>query len=409
MVVVTIVLTIAMLLVMAEEFHQFPQQLQKISSTLAHNRNTRTAFICILIIVMSLSSSVSLLKNYPQNNVEEQSTNSSYSSSRVYSQTNPTLLLQRDSFEVPEIEVKNMEQELTVNLTLSAKLNTGITLKNINCTGDCFKGFISKLNKLFNDTNIGSGSTSTDSILLGRRKKRSTADTYIDQIKSILSKKYPVPDSPKMAQCSSLVLDYTDQPKKRSVSMDNFYLRDNSDQADNSTVSICDTYCKHPEYIVFTWVLCMIALATALKLYYLVKLLLTLVMVAIYTILILLPYKPIFDDVKSLIADGLVIFLVLLQIIDIFYIFSVAPPLSAQMLILLGVFLIMVAYHARLVEVTSRLDFLWKQQAERELADMEETKQNNEQLLTNILPEHVATHYLSNDRNTEVLLIFYCY
>lgn len=76
------------------------------------------------------------------------------------------------------------------------------------------------------------------------------------------------------------------------------------------------------------------------------------------------------------------------------------------MLILLGVFLIMVAYHARLVEVTSRLDFLWKQQAERELADMEETKQNNEQLLTNILPEHVATHYLSNDRNTEVLLIF---
>lgn len=317
MVVVTIVLTIAMLLVMAEEFHQFPQQLQKISSTLAHNRNTRTAFICILIIVMSLSSSVSLLKNYPQNNVEEQSINSSYSSSRVYSQANPTLLLQRDSLEVPEIEVKNMEQELTVNLTLSAKLNTGITLKNINCSGDCFKGFFSKLNKLFsNDTSVNVGqsdSTATDSvesILLGRRKKRSTTDTYIDKIKSILSKKYPVPYSPKTAQCSSLILDYTDghhQPKKRSVSMDNFYLRDTSYQAvGNSTVSICDTYCKHPEYIVFTWVLCMIALATALKLYYLVKLLLTLVMVAIYTILILFPYKPIFDDVKSLVSDGLV-------------------------------------------------------------------------------------------------------
>lgn len=319
MVVVTIVLTIAMLLVMAEEFHQFPQQLQKISSTLAHNRNTRTAFICILIIVMSLSSSVSLLKNYPQNNVKEQSTNNS-SSSRVYPQTyqvNPTLLLQRDSLEVPEIEVKNMEQELSVNLTLSAKLNTGITLKNINCSGDCFKGFIIKLNKLFsNDTsvNIGQSDTSsTDSvgsILLGRRKKRSTTDTYIDKIKSILTEKYPVPDRPKTPQCSSLILDYTDSHhQKRSVSVDNFYLRDTSDSVDNSTVSICDTYCKHPEYIVFTWVLCMIALATALKLYYLVKLLLTLVMVAIYTILILLPYKPIFDDVKSLIADGLVSYL----------------------------------------------------------------------------------------------------
>lgn len=83
-------------------------------------------------------------------------------------------------------------------------------------------------------------------------------------------------------------------------------------------------------------------------------------------------------------------------------IFRVVTPLSAQMLILLGVFLIMVAYHARLVEVTSRLDFLWKQQAERELADMEETKQNNMQLLTNILPDHVAEHYLSNDRNSDV-------
>lgn len=62
----------------------------------------------------------------------------------------------------------------------------------------------------------------------------------------------------------------------------------------------------------------------------------------------------------------------------------------------------MVAYHARLVEVTSRLDFLWKQQAERELNDMEETRHNNTQLLKNILPDHVAQHFLSNERNGEV-------
>lgn len=77
-------------------------------------------------------------------------------------------------------------------------------------------------------------------------------------------------------------------------------------------------------------------------------------------------------------------------------------PLSAQMLILLTVFFLMVAYHARLVEVTSRLDFLWKQQAERELNDMQETRDTNTQLLKNILPDHVAKHFLCNERNSEV-------
>lgn len=73
------------------------------------------------------------------------------------------------------------------------------------------------------------------------------------------------------------------------------------------------------------------------------------------------------------------------------------------MTILLCVFFLMVAYHARLVEVTSRLDFLWKQQAERELNDMQETRHTNTQLLKNILPDHVAKHFLSNERNSEEL------
>lgn len=65
----------------------------------------------------------------------------------------------------------------------------------------------------------------------------------------------------------------------------------------------------------------------------------------------------------------------------------------------------MVSYHARLVEVTSRLDFLWKQQAERELADMEETRHNNTQLLKNILPDHVARHFLTEERQTDVRML----
>lgn len=72
------------------------------------------------------------------------------------------------------------------------------------------------------------------------------------------------------------------------------------------------------------------------------------------------------------------------------------------MLILLFVFMTLVAYHARLVEVTSRLDFLWKRDAQRELAEMRETRRNNRQLLRNILPDHVANHFLNQDRQAEV-------
>ncbi|XP_026298874.1 adenylate cyclase type 8-like isoform X2 [Apis mellifera] len=141
--------------------------------------------------------------------------------------------------------------------------------------------------------------------------------------------------------------------------------------------------CVRPEYIVFTWILCLIALASALKLYYLVKTALATIIVSIYAVLILVVCKDFFTVPNE--ED------------------SMSIPLSAQMLTFLLVFLVMVTYHGRLVEVTSRLDFLWKQQAERELSDMIESRHNNMQLLKNILPDHVAHHFLTQDRAPEEL------
>jgi adenylate cyclase 8 len=143
--------------------------------------------------------------------------------------------------------------------------------------------------------------------------------------------------------------------------------------------------CSHPEYVVFTWVLCLIALATALKLYYLVKTFLATIMVICYSILILVIYPEIFMHSKNGAKAQ-----------------SIGMPLSAQMLILLIVFLTMVTYHARLVEVTSRLDFIWKAQAEKELHNMQSNRTLNNTLIKNILPDHVAQYYLS-DINKEQL------
>jgi len=63
-------------------------------------------------------------------------------------------------------------------------------------------------------------------------------------------------------------------------------------------------------------------------------------------------------------------------------------------------------YHSRLVEITSRIDFLWNVKADKEYEEVAETRQYNSQLLKNILPSHVANYFLApsgtNARKNEV-------
>ena len=75
---------------------------------------------------------------------------------------------------------------------------------------------------------------------------------------------------------------------------------------------------------------------------------------------------------------------------------------KSSMLVLIFLFCYVVSYHSRLVEVTSRLDFLWKQQAVKELSDISEMRQYNTQLLKNILPDHVANYFLAEERKSDV-------
>ncbi|XP_026726482.1 adenylate cyclase type 8-like isoform X1 [Trichoplusia ni] len=133
--------------------------------------------------------------------------------------------------------------------------------------------------------------------------------------------------------------------------------------------------CYRPEYVVFTWVLCLVALTSVLKLYYLIKTMLATVNVMMYCILLLQYYN--YRNYN--------------------YTTNTTLPAYVQMLILMAVFLVVVVYHARLVEVTSRLDFVWKLQAETDLDEMEDTQRTNRHLLKHILPDHVVVHFLSKD------------
>ena len=53
-------------------------------------------------------------------------------------------------------------------------------------------------------------------------------------------------------------------------------------------------------------------------------------------------------------------------------------------------------------EATTRLDFLWRLQAQQEVEDMRELREHNECLLHNILPAHVVRHFLERNRHDEV-------
>ncbi|XP_071873845.1 adenylate cyclase type 6 isoform X1 [Bombus fervidus] len=58
--------------------------------------------------------------------------------------------------------------------------------------------------------------------------------------------------------------------------------------------------------------------------------------------------------------------------------------------------------HSQHTEATYRLDFLWKLQATEEKEEMEHLKAYNQKLLANILPEHVAAHFLSTVNSDEL-------
>ncbi|XP_076829115.1 adenylate cyclase type 1b isoform X2 [Brachyhypopomus gauderio] len=61
------------------------------------------------------------------------------------------------------------------------------------------------------------------------------------------------------------------------------------------------------------------------------------------------------------------------------------------------------ALHSRQLELKLRLDFLWAMQAEEERDGMEKVKLDNRRILFNLLPVHVAQHFLlSNPRNMDL-------
>lgn len=316
----TILLTAGCVLVMAEEFSALPIILQKSSATLVHHRNRRTLFICSVIVLMSAASSIGLflcpLYIESLHNVTDA----------------PVMPMP------PPLPTSNhsYNTELRFNVLISATIHRNFT---------------------------------DGSALARSQKQQRFSSQDLNAVQSELLDKIVNKTSEKLANATNDALENETHLIRRHADNNTPFMNNDFDDIIAPTTIIIgeptlgNDMCLHPEYMIFTWILCLIALATGLKLYYLVKTFMATIMVCCYAVLILFVFPDVFDNAstESTNTSGI--------------------PLSARMNILLIVFLTMVTYHARLVEVTSRLDFIWKEQAEKELSNMKSNRILNDLLI----------------------------
>ncbi|XP_056332541.1 adenylate cyclase type 8 [Danio aesculapii] len=157
----------------------------------------------------------------------------------------------------------------------------------------------------------------------------------------------------------------------------------NSEQGTQWPVTIC----THPEFFVLSGVVAMVTCAVFLRLSCLLKLAVLMLVIAVYTYLIEVAFHVLFirQHQNSQIQR------------------SQYLRRKGISVLLMAMFVVVVLYNSRQLETTSRLDFLWRLQARQEVEDMKELREHNECLLYNILPAHVARHFLERDRNNEDL------
>jgi len=122
------------------------------------------------------------------------------------------------------------------------------------------------------------------------------------------------------------------------------------------------------QFLAHIWIVSILSLSSFIRVYYLYKAIFLGIMFVFYSLLIILYFNQSLEDMLYLV-----------------------------------IFCLLVLYHGRQVEIASSLDFLWKQQARREMEEMNEMRRHTNQLLQNLLPLHVASFFLQCERNCEDL------
>ncbi|XP_041766991.1 Ca(2+)/calmodulin-responsive adenylate cyclase isoform X3 [Anopheles merus] len=134
--------------------------------------------------------------------------------------------------------------------------------------------------------------------------------------------------------------------------------------------------CALPQYIALSAAYSFLSVSIFLRLPILIKTVLVTLMALVYCLFIELSHANIFDCYDQRVESAI--------------------PLHTISVARILIFMIAILAHGRQVEWTARLDFLWQLQASQEKKEMSVLQQSNRRILYNLLPSHVAAHFLDN-------------
>nr|CCF77365.1 rutabaga adenylyl cyclase [Calliphora vicina] len=147
--------------------------------------------------------------------------------------------------------------------------------------------------------------------------------------------------------------------------------------------------CSLPQYVSLSATFALLSVSVFLRLPIIFKSLLVIMMGVIYGLFIELSHTNIFDCYDSRVSASI--------------------PLHLISLARILIFMIAILVHGRLVEWTARLDFLWQLQASQEKKEMDVLQESNKRILHNLLPAHVAAHFLDNQFRSNMELYHQSY
>ncbi|GAB0099365.1 Adenylate cyclase [Sergentomyia squamirostris] len=137
--------------------------------------------------------------------------------------------------------------------------------------------------------------------------------------------------------------------------------------------------CALPQYISLSAAFAFLSVSVFLRLPILIKSTVVILMTIVYALFIEVSHSHIFTCYD-----------------DRFHGIHATIPLHTISLARIVIFMVAILAHGRQVEWTARLDFIWQLQASQEKKEMAVLQQSNKRILYNLLPAHVASHFLDN-------------
>ncbi|XP_056419762.1 adenylate cyclase type 3 isoform X1 [Hyla sarda] len=158
----------------------------------------------------------------------------------------------------------------------------------------------------------------------------------------------------------------------------------------NSTMQSSESWgcVENPKYYSYIAVLALIATIMLVQVSHMVKLTLMLMITIAVGVVNIYAWRPIFDDYDRKRFNSYVAYLV---------------PSKYSMTVMIFIMMLSFYYFARHVEKLARTLFLWKIDVHDQKEKVYDMRRWNEALVTNMLPEHVARHFLGSKKRDEEL------